>query len=88
MTDTNTINHHGYSNYETWNVALWIKNDHDVYLLARSASQFLDCYETFLNKLRVEFGSMKRAERTGDGVYWAHKNVNREEIVNLMRGLK
>ena len=45
LTDTT---YNGWTNYETWNVALWIGNDAGLYHLAREAKDyrtFVDCLE-------------------------------------------
>ena len=34
--------YNGWSNYETWNVALWISGDEYNYLIARESKDYLD----------------------------------------------
>lgn len=62
ITDTT---YNGWTNYETWNVALWIQNDEGLYHLARAC----DCYEDFVNEVGVGYS-------TPDGVKFADPKVN------------
>ena len=48
--------YNGYTNYETWNVALWIDNDHWHYAL------MLQC------KSYNEFKEKVKSDKTGDGI--------------------
>ena len=76
--------YNGWENYETWNVALYIGNDWDLYLLA------LDCkdYEEFKANINAgrPFGPPPNptcVAITPDGVRWSDPKVNVDEI-NLM----
>ena len=33
--------YNGWANYETWNVALWINNDYDLYCMARALGDYV-----------------------------------------------
>jgi len=66
MTDTE---YNGWTNYETWNVALWINNDECLYNLAREAGD----YQTFVKEIGVGYS-------TPDGVKYADPKVNVIEI--------
>ena len=68
---TDTV-YNGWTNYETWNVALWINNEEGLYELARDCGD----YETFVNCLYEYYG----ATETGDGVKWNDPKVNAVEI--------
>ena len=61
----------GWTNYETWNVALYINNEYDLYCLARECGD----YQTFLKAL-TDLG----VNSTPDGVAFTDKNVNVIEI--------
>ena len=65
LTDTE---YNGWTNYETWNVALWINNDQGLYNLARECGD----YETLVNRLYDEYG----VKETKDGVKFADPKVN------------
>ena len=70
LTDTT---YNGWSNYQTWNVVLWIENDEDLYNLV---NQFeIACYEDLLDVL-YDCGS----KETPDGVKWTDPKINRAEI--------
>jgi hypothetical protein len=65
--------YNGWTNYETWNVVLWIENDEDLYNLV---NQFeIACYEDLLDVL-YDCGS----KETPDGVKWTDPKINRAEI--------
>jgi len=67
--------YNGWTNYETWNVALWIQNDEGLYHLARE----LGNYETFVDYVTEGF----RNSKTPDGVKWNDPKVNRIELADL-----
>jgi hypothetical protein len=58
----------GWKNYETWNVALWIRNDEALYHTARSCKD----YGEFVDKLE-SWGE----KYTGDKVYYKDDRVCR-----------
>jgi len=67
------VTYNGWTNYETWNVVLWIQNDACI----QDAIEERDicCYEELL-ELFYECG----AKETPDGVNWKDPKVNRAEI--------
>ena len=67
--------YNGYTNYETWNVALWIDNDQKNYNLMMQCNY----YEEF-----VDIMHSKGKNKTGDGVLWNDPKVNVEEINELI----
>lgn len=70
LTDTT---YNGWSNYQTWNVVLWIQNDEDLYNLVNEFE--IACYEDLLDVL-YDCGS----KETPDGVKWTDPKINRAEI--------
>ena len=60
--------YNGWTNYETWNVALWMDNDYGNYLKARESKN----YKEFLSKLHKQL--------TGDGVSWTDPKLNIQEL--------
>ena len=62
------ISYNGWENYETWNVALWINNDQDLYDFAHECGD----YETLVNRLYEEYG----VTETKDGVKFNDPAVN------------
>lgn len=73
QTDLTDTTYNGWSNYETWNVVLWIENDEGI----QSYIQENDvcCYEELLEAF-YEFGS----KETPDGVKWTDPKINRVEV--------
>ena len=63
----------GWTNYETWNVVLWIQNDEELYNLVNLFE--IACYEDLLDVL-YDCGS----KETPDGVKWTDPKINRAEI--------
>jgi hypothetical protein len=68
QTNALDISYNGWENYETWNVALWINNDQDLYDFAAECGD----YETLVNRLYEEYG----VRETKDGVKFADPKVN------------
>ena len=77
MTD-NTYN--GWTNYSTWNVALYIQNDEGLYQWAKEYRHH--GYESFAETLS-ECGS----QVTPDGVSWTHPELDTEELDEMMAEL-
>ena len=65
--------YNGWTNYETWNVVLWIENDEGIYTFIREND--ICCYEDLLEAF-YEFGT----KETPDGVKWNDPKINRAEI--------
>ena len=67
------VTYHGWTNYKTWNVVLWIENDASIqdYIQRNDVC----CYEELLD-LFYECGS----KETPDGVEWNDPEINRCEI--------
>ena len=80
QTDLTDTTYNGWTNYETWNVALWIQNDWSWYNLANEAGD----YQTFVDCL--EACSMNDAT-TGDGVKWNDPRVNVVELNEMFEDL-
>jgi|TARA_R110002153_G_C13284199_1_gene494351 predicted nucleic-acid-binding Zn-ribbon protein len=68
MQDDKDISYNGWSNRETWNIALWIQNNEYYYATAKKCGD----YETFKRVVSDE--------ETLDGVRWDDALVNIEEI--------
>ena len=81
MTDTT---YNGWKNYETWNVALWIQNDEFLYGMARDCRRNFNPYVDFVDCL-YELGTISR--ETPDGVRWTDRNVDVEEINEMIEEL-
>ncbi len=75
MTDE-TFN--GWTNYETWNVALYIQNEYGLYELAKE----IDSYKTFIDMMR-ELGSLE----TPDQVAWNDSGIDHNEINEMLKEL-
>ena len=69
------VEYNGWTNYETWNVGLWLGGDEGLYDIARRA---LD-YDHLIEML-----SCIGSEVTGDGVRWDDPKVNAVEIDEML----
>ena len=72
MTDTS---YNGWTNYETWNVALWIGNDEGLYNLAKEC----DDYEAF--------SEMMGETETPDEVAWNDSGLDNDELDTMIQEL-
>ena len=73
----NTYN--GWKNRETWNVALYIQNDYNLYCIAKHSPN----YSHFLM-----YSFRDRNAATPDGVRWNSRKISRSEINAMMRELR
>ena len=65
--------YNGWSNYETWNVVLWLSNDYEYYQLMQAAE---GDYRAFCVALEALGGP----SRTDDGVDWYDPAINPLEV--------
>ena len=72
----------GWSNYETWNVMLWINGTYELYsavaYILKQTSP-IPTYKEVIHMLGLE-NSM-----TGDGIYFLDKSLNHDEINEALR---
>ena len=66
----------GYTNWETWNVAMWIGNDELLYTLSQVSLN----YEDFLEKISY----YSQGPCTPDGVEWDSPELNHSELDDLI----
>jgi len=77
----------GFTNYETWNAALWIGNDEFLYNTAKACVEFCGDNETPWEKFvrAMMHGQIGRyLGGTGDGVAWDHPEIDADQMVALM----
>ena len=72
------VEYNGWTNYETWNVGLWLGGDEGLYDIARRALDY-----DHLMEMLAGLGS----EVTGDGVRWDDPKVNAVEIDEMLEDL-
>jgi len=72
--------YNGWTNYETWNVALWLQNDEAMYRLARVRGY--NGYDHLIPALEANFGQM-----TPDGVRWMDGNIDTDELDEMLEDL-
>ena len=71
-----TTTYNGWTNYETWNVALWIGNDEFLYNLARNCEDYLE----FVTLMWFD-------AKTPDGVGYANPKLNWDELNEMIQEL-
>ena len=76
LTDTT---YNGWTNYETWNVALWLGNDKSLYDLARGYAEH--GYKSLSHML------MELTSATPDGVKWNDSKLNVIELNEMLEEL-
>jgi len=69
--------YNGWTNYQTWNVALWIGNDEFLYNEARRWAQH--GYKSFSHQLVELMGQF-----TPDGVDWQDNDLDVDELNEMM----
>ena len=84
MTQTDTT-YNGWTNYETWNVALYINNNYEMYMTAldwvkgRLWNNEAVSYDDFRHILDSQFG-----DGTPDGVWWDDDTLDHEELSEML----
>ena len=72
--------YNGWTNYATWNVALWLQNDPGFYDMARMYRHH--GYKSLSHMLEESYGSV-----TPDGVYWKHADLDIDELNEMLEDL-
>ena len=80
MTDTT---YNGWTNYETWNVALWIGGDEGLYNFAKEFAS----YDDFVNNLKEVSGDSSIGYQTPDGVAWNDSGLDHSELDEMLKEL-
>ena len=76
MTDTQ---YNGWTNYETWNVALWIGNDEFLYNTAKGCETWDELQEILIDDLEMN--------KTPDGVLYNDPALNGIELTEMINEL-
>lgn len=74
--------YNGWSNYETWNVALWIGNDESFYDFAKACRRALHPYKTFVSDLRE-----MECYATPDGIKWDDQELDIDALDKMIEEL-
>ena len=72
----------GWTNYQTWNVALYINNDESLYNEAKRLAKFGRMYQDLV-QLLYDCGS----KETPDGVKWNDENLDTDELNEMLKEL-
>ncbi len=88
MSDTNTT-YNGWSNYQTWNAALWIGNDQFLYNTAKACVEYANGESPWSVFVRSMTDGMigRHLVETGDGVRWDDPAIDADEMVAMMNEL-
>lgn len=79
------MTYNGWTNYHTWNVALYIANEYPLYIAAREYAQEKTeaTYRGYLDRhMSPEFGDI-----TPDGVSWTDPALDHDELDAFIREL-
>lgn len=79
-----TEKYNGYSNYETWNVCLWISNDEGLYYIAKRSRSYKNFIDTMANAFSDQTDI---SHQTSDGVSWHDSSINLNEMETFFEDL-
>ena len=80
-----TETYNGWTNYETWNVALWIGNDEGLY---REAVSFMRRYTGSTPYRDFVLDCISECSTsTGDKIPWDDESLDLDELDSMMREL-
>lgn len=68
----------GWKNWATWNVALWLQNDENLYKVARQ----YDSYDRLIPRLELMCGQI-----TGDGARWMDPTIDTAALDEMLADL-
>lgn len=77
--------YNGWTNYETWNVSLWLQNDEAMYQLALEHVNMFKRwnkpvkYDSLIPSLELHFSQI-----TPDGVRWMDPIINTNELDSML----
>ena len=77
QTNVLDVSYNGWTNYETWNVSLWIQNDEGLYDIARRC----DDYQDFVDSIEGLI------TETPDGVSFTSDELNFHELNDMIEEL-
>lgn len=79
-----TENYNGWKNRQTWNVALWINNDEDLYFAAVNfMKEYTGSkpYKSFIRSMCLQ------SERTPDNIKWISTRLDYKALNDMMNEL-
>lgn len=81
--------YNGWTNYETWNVALWIQNDEGLYSMAKEHQRRLNPYKSFVSALKElsnpkDYTIHQIAFETPDNVAWNDSSLDVDALNEMI----
>lgn len=88
-TQTTEATYNGWTNYATWNAALWIGNDEFLYNTAKACVEFAGSENPWLKFVRcmTEGQIGRHLVSTPDGIRWDDDTINADEMLEMMTEL-
>ena len=78
--------YNGYTNYVTWNAALWIQNDYGLYRTALQCDDYAE-FQKLMNTTSISDVNDLGVSCTPDGVLWNDPELNHIELDEVIENL-
>ena len=82
------MTYNGWSNYQTWNVSLWLQNEEIYFCVAANCETFTEFREKLQDIRRFWQPPTNWIDQTADGVSFTDESLNIQELDDLVSSIQ